>query len=205
MFADLPRLILEHLRIAVGSVGAAIALAIPLVLLARRYRWLTGWVLGLTSATYAIPSLALMILLVPLFGLGWISVAAAIALYCQSILLRHGLAAIESIPPTSLETALAMGMTPAQTWLRVWWPLMLPVVIAGIRLATLTAVAIAAIGAKFGSGGLGVLLFDGISQTRFDKLIVGAVAITLLAWGLNALLLWLERQTDYPRSHPLGS
>ncbi len=188
-----------------GSVGAAIALAIPLVLLARRYRWLTGWVLGLTSATYAIPSLALMILLVPLFGLGWISVAAAIALYCQSILLRHGLAAIESIPPTSLETALAMGMTPAQTWLRVWWPLMLPVVIAGIRLATLTAVAIAAIGAKFGSGGLGVLLFDGISQTRFDKLIVGAVAITLLAWGLNALLLWLERQTDYPRSHPLGS
>jgi osmoprotectant transport system permease protein len=86
-----------------------------------------------------------------------------------------------------------MGMNPWQRWWRVQVPLVLPIFLAGLRLASIVAIAIATIGAKFGAGGLGTLLFDGIAQSgRYDKIWAGAIAVSLLAFAINAALLALE-------------
>ncbi|NEQ21971.1 MAG: ABC transporter permease subunit, partial [Microcoleus sp. SIO2G3] len=96
------------------------------------------------------------------------------------------------IQPAVIEAARGMGMSPWQRWWRVQVPLILPICLAGVRLATIVAIAIAAIGAKFGAGGLGVLLFDGVSQGRPDKIWAGAIAVAVLAFAINGLLLGSE-------------
>jgi osmoprotectant transport system permease protein len=87
-------------------------------------------------------------------------------------------------------------MNPAQIAFRVQIPLALPVILAGARIAAVTSVAIATIGAKFGAGGLGVLLFDGITQNRSDKIVLGTVLVGLLALALNRSLLFLEHKIN---------
>lgn len=185
-------LLLEHLQMTGLAVLIAVAIALPLALLVSRYHWLSAPILGVLGTLYTVPSLALIILLVPIFGLNRQSVVFAMVIYAQVILVRHFLVGLQSLQPEVLEAARGMGMN---SWQRWWWvqvPLILPICLIGIRLATIVAIAIAAIGAKFGAGGLGVLLFDGVSQARSDKIWVGAIAIALLAFALNGILLALE-------------
>jgi osmoprotectant transport system permease protein len=113
-------------------------------------------------------------------------------LYTQVILVRNFSVALRAIEPAILEAAKGMGMNPWQRWWQVQVPLILPICLAGVRLATIVAIAIATIGAKFGAGGLGVLLFDGVSQARNDKILAGAIVVALLAFVLNGILLGLE-------------
>ena len=90
-------------------------------------------------------------------------------------------------------------MSPWQRW---WWvqvPLVLPVFVAGVRIAAVVAIAIATIGAKFNAGGLGQLLFDGIQTNRIDKIWAGSITVAVLAFAINALLLWLERRSSPTR------
>lgn len=174
------------------SVLIAVAIALPLALLVTHYRWLNVPVLGLLGTLYTLPSLALIILLVPIFGLSRQSVVVAMIIYTQVILVRNFSVGIKSIQPEILEAARGMGMNSWQRWWRVQVPLILPICLAGVRLATIVAIAIATIGAKFGAGGLGVLLFDGVSQSRNDKIWAGAIAVALLAFAINWALLALE-------------
>ncbi|MFP5273653.1 ABC transporter permease [Coleofasciculus sp.] len=189
---DTVQLLLEHLQMTGLAVLIAVAIALPLSLLITRYRWLNIPILGILGILYTIPSLALIILLVPLFGLNRQSVVVAMILYTQVILVRNFLVALQSIEPEILEAARGMGMN---SWQRWWWvqvPLILPIGIAGIRLATIVAIAIATIGAKFGAGGLGLLLFEGVSQNRYDKIWAGAITVAILAFALNGILLGLQ-------------
>jgi osmoprotectant transport system permease protein len=186
-------LLLEHLQMTSLAVSLAIAIAIALTILVTHYRWLHVPVLGWLGILYTVPSLALIILLVPIFGLNRQSVVVAMIIYTQVILVRNFSVGLESINPAILEAARGMGMN---LWQRWWWvqvPLVLPICLAGVRLATIVAIAISAIGAKFGAGGLGVLLFDGISQGRNDKILAGAIVLSLLALAINGILLGLER------------
>ncbi len=185
-------LLLEHLQMTALSMMIAVAIALPLALLVTHYRWLNVPVLGLLGTLYTLPSLALMILLVPIFGLSRQSVVVAMIIYTQVILVRNFSVGLQSIQPEILEEARGMGMNSWQRWWRVQVPLILPICLAGVRLATIVAVAIATIGAKFGAGGLGVLLFDGVSQSRTDKIWAGAIAVALLALAINGALLALE-------------
>jgi osmoprotectant transport system permease protein len=98
-----------------------------------------------------------------------------------------------------IEAARGMGMNAWQTWWRVQFPLALPIIIAGLRIAAVVVIGIAAIGAKFGAGGLGRLLFDGISGNRPDKIWAGAIVVSLLAFAVNGALLALERACDPAR------
>lgn len=186
------KLLLEHLQMTGLSVLIAVAIALPLTLLVTHYRWLSVPVLGLLGTLYTVPSLALIILLVPLFGLTRQSVIVAMILYTQVILVRNFSVGLRSLAPAILEAAQGMGMNRWQRWWQVQVPLILPICLAGVRLATIVAIAIATIGAKFGAGGLGVLLFDGVSQGRNDKIFAGAIVVSLLAFVLNGLLLGLE-------------
>ena len=186
-------LVLQHLQMTSLALLIAVLVALPLALLVTRYRWLSVPVIGTLGTLYTIPSLALIILLVPVFGLNSNSVIVAMAIYAQVILVRSVTVGLQSIQPAVLEAARGMGMNAWQRWWRVQVPLIMPIFLAGLRIAAIVGIAIATLGAKFGAGGLGVLLFEGIAQTgRYDKIWAGAIAVAVLAFVINGALLALE-------------
>ncbi|MCB8980495.1 MAG: ABC transporter permease [Ardenticatenaceae bacterium] len=194
------KLIGQHLFMTLSALLISIGIALPLSMVLLRSERVASAVLGVLGVLYTIPSIALLILLLPLFGLNQNSVIVALIIYTQIILVRNMIAGLRSVPPATLEAATGVGMSSWQRWYRVQLPLALPVILAGIRLATIVAISIATIGAKFGAGGLGTLLFDGIAQNRYDKIVAGAVVVGLLALLLNRLLLFAETRFD-PLKH----
>lgn len=192
-------LLLQHLRMTGITLVVAIAVAVPISILVTRIRWLSVPVLGSLGILYTIPSLALIIFLVPLFGLNATSVIVAMVLYTQVILVRNLTVGLDGINPAVLEAARGMGMSVWQRWWQVQVPLVLPVFVAGVRIAAVVSIAIATIGAKFNAGGLGKLLFDGIQTNRYDKIVAGSIAVAVLAFAVNALLLWLEKRSNPAR------
>ncbi|NJO40526.1 MAG: ABC transporter permease [Cyanobacteria bacterium CRU_2_1] len=190
-------LLLEHLQMTLLTLVIAVLVALPIALLITRVRWLSVPVLGILGVLYTVPSLALIILLVPIFGLNEKSVIVAMVIYTQVILVRSLSVGLQSIKPAILEAARGMGMNPWQRWWQVQVPLILPIFLAGLRIAAIVAIAIATIGAKFGAGGLGTLLFDGITQAgRYDKIWAGAITVSALAFAINGAILALERTTN---------
>ncbi len=185
-----------HLYMTGTALLIGMLIALPLGLLITHFRWLTIPVMGMLGILYTIPSLALLILLLPFSGLGTRSVIIALVIYVQVILVRNIIAGLHSISPAIIDAARGMGMNAWQRWWRIQFPLALPVILAGLRIAAVVAIGIAAIGAKFGAGGLGTLLFDGISQNRHDKIWAGALVLAVLALTVNFSLLALERQFD---------
>lgn len=199
-------LLLAHLGMTILTLAIAVLIALPLALLVTRYRWLNLPILGSLGVLYTIPSLALIILLIPIFGLNVRSVIVAMVMYTQVILVRSLVVGLQSIPPSVLEAARGMGMNLWQRWWQIQVPLALPIFLAGLRIAAVVAIATATIGAKFGAGGLGTLLFEGIAQAgRADKIWAGAIAVALLAFTLNGLLLGLERMASSAKSSTLQS
>jgi osmoprotectant transport system permease protein len=191
--ATVGKLLWQHLSMTSLTLVFAVAVALPLALLITRYRWLNLPILSILGVLYTVPSLALIILLVPFLGLNARSVIAAMVLYAQVILVRSLVVGLQTISPAVLEAAKGMGMNFWQRWWQVQVPLILPVFLAGLRIAAVVTIAIATIGAKFGAGGLGTLLFDGIAQAgRYDKIWAGSILVSLLAFAINGLFLALE-------------
>ncbi len=186
----------EHLVMTAVSLFIATLIALPLSMILVRHERLASGVLGVLGVFYTIPSIALLILLLPIFGLNQTAVIAALVIYTQIILVRNMVTGLKGVPEPTLEAARGVGMSAWQSWSKVQMPLALPVILAGMRIAAVVAVAIATIGAKFGAGGLGTLLFDGIAQNRYDKIVAGSVAVALLAFILNRLLIAAEDYFD---------
>lgn len=189
-------LLWEHVYLTVGSLVIAILIAVPLGYLIYGRERLSTAVMGVLGVLYVIPSLVLMILLLPLLGLNARTVMVALIIYCQIILVRNVVAGLSSIDPSIIEAATGLGMNSWQRFVRVQLPLALPVIVAGIRLAAIVATSIATVGALFGAGGLGTLLFNGISQGRYDKIVAGAIMVALLAAVLNWSLQYAEHRLD---------
>ena len=185
-------LLREHLVMVSSALVVAVLIALPLSLFLTRVPRLATTVIGVLGILYTIPSIALLILLLPIFGLNQRTVIVALVIYTQIILVRSMVAGLKGVPVVMLEAARGMGMNGWQRWWQVQLPLALPVILAGVRLALIVAIAIATIGAKFGAGGLGTLLFDGIAQNRYDKIWAGALIVAGLALLVNYLLLALE-------------
>lgn len=186
----------EHLTMIGIALLISIVIALPLGVLLVRSPRLATFIVGLLGILYTIPSIALLILLLPIFGLNQRTVIAALVIYTQIILVRNTITGLQGVPAVMLEAARGMGMNGWQRWWRVQFPLALPVILAGVRIATVMAIGIATIGAKFSAGGLGVLLFEGIAQNRYDKIVGGSLVIALLALVLNRLLLTTEAYFD---------
>lgn len=188
------QLTFRHFQLAILPVGIAFLIALPLGWLINRFPRLSSLLIPLNNILYTIPSIAMMIFLIPFFGLNARSVMAALVIYSQIILLRNILAGFKSIDPSIIEAARGMGMNRLQIALKIQIPIALPVILAGVRLASVISVAIATIGAKFGAGGLGVLLFEGIAQAgRMDKIWIGAIFVGLLALLFNRGILEIEK------------
>jgi len=193
-------LLWEHVLLSGTALGIAVAIALPIGYAIHGRERLASLVMSVLGVLYSIPSLVLMILLLPVLGLSGKTVVAALVIYCQIILVRNVVAGLNSVDPAVLEAATGLGMTRLQRLMRVQLPLALPVVLAGIRIAAVVATSIATVGALFGSGGLGQLLFDGIRQGRTDKILAGGLTVAFLAGTLNVTLIAVERRLDRARA-----
>jgi osmoprotectant transport system permease protein len=185
----------EHVRLTVGAVVLGTLIALPLALLARRTRFLSGPVLGLSTVIYTIPSLAMFAFLAPLTGpLSATTVLIGLVLYSLVILVRNFLAGLQSVPADVREAARGMGYGPARLFWRVDLPLALPAFMAGLRIATVSTVALVTVGVITGHGGLGQLIVGGFNANFYRaEIVTGAVGCVLLALAADVLLAGAER------------
>lgn len=199
--ADLADALVQHVGIVVASVLLGLAVAVPLALLARRYRKLEGLIVGTTTAIYTIPSLALFSLLVPVTGLGATTVVIGLGLYSLTILVRNILEGLRAVPADVRESALGMGYAARRLLWRVEVPLALPAIMAGLRVATVSAVALTTVGAILDYGGLGDLLVDGTRTNFKAQVLATSVLCVLLAVALDLILVAAQRLlTPWTRS-----
>jgi osmoprotectant transport system permease protein len=185
--------VFEHVWITVLSVALGLLIAFPLALLARRYRRLEWFVVGATTGLYTIPSLALFSLLLPLTGLTATTVVVGLVLYSLTILVRNLLEGLRGVPDDVRESALGMGYGGPRLLFRVELPLALPSVMAGLRVATVSTVALTTVGAIIGFGGLGNLLFEAVNTQFRPQVLAAGVLCVVLAVTFDLLLLALQR------------
>jgi osmoprotectant transport system permease protein len=205
MTADLAREILqrcgEHLLMVALAVAIALLIALPLGVLMQGRPRLVQLVLGLANAVQTIPSLAIfgLLLTVPVLGgIGPTPAVVALVLYALLPLLRGLVTGLNQVPPGLKEAGRALGLSRGQVLRHVEFPLALPSLMAGLRVATVISVGVATIGAAIGAGGLGVFIFRGIATVNNSLLLAGALpaaAIALVADGaLGALETRLSRR-----------
>jgi osmoprotectant transport system permease protein len=190
----LPALI-GHIYLSFVSVAIALVISLPTGIVVSRYRKAYPPVTFITGLLFSIPSLALFALLVtvPGIGLGPRAVIIALVAYSLLVLIRNVVAGMDSVPEETKDAARGMGLTARQILFKVEIPLALPIIVAGVRIATVTVIGIATIGAYISGGGLGELIFTGISRNFPTRVIVGAVLATLLAVLADLSLLAVER------------
>ncbi len=186
----------QHLRLTVEVLAISLVIAVPLGVLVARVRWLQGPVLGVLGVIYTIPSLSLFVLLIPQFGLGVTPAVIALVAYAQLMLVRNWVIGLKSIDPSILEAARGVGMNGWQRFWQVEFPLALPLLLAGVRLAALSTIGIGTIAAYINAGGLGTLLFVGVTTANYPMILTGGVAVSALAVGVNYFLRFLERRAE---------
>lgn len=182
----------QHITLTVETVVIALAISLPLAIAARGTRQARGGLLGLATAIYTVPSLALFGLLVPVTGLRPATVLVGLVLYSLTILIRNVLAGLDSVPADVIEAARGVGMGRARILFQVELPLATPSIFAGLRVATVSTVALATIGYLIGEGGLGNLIHEGLTNYFKAEVLTASVLCVLLAIALDALLVGLQ-------------
>jgi osmoprotectant transport system permease protein len=186
----------QHVVLTLIAISIGFVISVTLALLAYRHNWVERPVIVLTAVLYTIPSLAMFELLEPLPGLGLSRTTAEVALvsYTLLIMFRNTLTGLRGVPSEVRDSAVGMGMSPRQSLLRVELPLALPAIIAGLRIATITVIALATIAALVDNEGLGVPILTAISNDVFKTELIAAGAMAVaLAIGADALLVALQR------------
>jgi osmoprotectant transport system permease protein len=183
----------EHVVLVLVSLAVALLIAFPLGVLAARAPRAGAVVLAITGAIYTIPSLALLALLVAVIGLGKPTAIVALVAYAQMVLIRGVVAGLRGVDPALVDAARGLGLTARQTLTRVEFPAALPVVLGGVRVATVSLVALATVAAWINAGGLGVLLFEGIGTNNPQKIFAGALAAAVLAIAADLSLRAAEK------------
>jgi osmoprotectant transport system permease protein len=182
---------LEHLVLVTSSVAAGFAIALALALLSHGRRWLVPAFVGITGTIYTIPSIALFLILLPVSGRGTTTAIIALTLYNLQILYRNMVTGLANVPEPSKDAGRGMGMTNRQLLWRVELPLAMPEIIAGLRIATVSTVAIATLAVFAGAGGLGEELLDDITF-KTGIVVCGTIAIGM-AVGFDVLYLAAQR------------
>lgn len=191
-------LTLQHLKLVGIAVSLAIAIGVPLGILIVRVRWLASPLMGLATVVLTLPSIALFGLMIPLFsqfgaGIGPLPAITAVFLYSLLPIMRNTYLALENIEAGVKEAGIGIGMTFWQRLRMVDLPLAVPVILGGVRTAVVMNIGVMAIAAVIGAGGLGVLILHAISQSNMQKLVVGAVMISVLAIIADTLLQRLQK------------
>jgi len=197
------QLTLQHLGIVAAAVGLAILSGVPLGIAISQNERAARIVLAIAAIVMTIPSVALFGLMIPPLsligqGIGAVPAVLALFLYSQLPIIRNTSTAIANVDPALREAARGMGMT---TWQRLWrveLPLATPLIMAGVRVAVVINIGIAAVATYIGAGGLGGLISRGISQSDTRQLLAGAVLVSLIAVLADYGLLWVQRALTQP-------
>ena len=182
----------EHILITIAAVALGVVIAFPLALLARRYPTMESSILGASTGIYTIPSLALFPLLLPFTGLSPTTVVVGLALYALTILVRSMLEGFRAVPDEVRESAAGLGYGATRMLFRVELPLALPVIMAGLRVATVSTVALTTVGTLVSYGGLGNLISDGVQNDFKAELLAASVLCVVIAVVLDAIIVGVQ-------------
>jgi osmoprotectant transport system permease protein len=182
---------LQHLAMVSVSVALGFVIALGLAVLSHRRRWLVPGITGLTGILYTVPSIAFFLLLIPITGRGTDTAIIALTAYTLQIIYRNTVAGLSNVPAEARDSGRGMGMTPRQLLLGVELPLAVPEIIAGLRIATVSTVALATLAVFAGAGGLGAEIYSNLTF-KTNIIIAGGIAI-LMAIGFDALLVGAQR------------
>jgi osmoprotectant transport system permease protein len=186
---------LQQLELVVISVLLGFVIAFALALLAHRNGWLRPPLLAATGVLYTIPSLAFFFLLLPITGLGRDTAIIVLAAYTLQIIYRNTTVGLGNVPGSVIDAARGMGLTDRQILWRVELPLATPEIIAGLRIATVSTVAIATLAVFVHAGGLGTQMYGSGNLTFPTSIIIAAVIAMLMAFGFDLILLGVQRLT----------
>lgn len=189
----------EHLGLISIAVGMAIVTGVPIGIAITQNQRVANAVLYAASILVTIPSVALFGVMIPLlspfgYGIGAVPAVIAVLLYSQLPIIRNTYTAISGVDPALREAARGMGLSPLQRLRLVEVPLAVPLIMAGVRTAVVLNIGVMAIAAYIGAGGLGTFISRGISQSDSRQLVLGAVAVSLLAIIADYALLWLQKR-----------
>lgn len=186
---------LEHIQITMLVLLCSIPIALCITVLIMRNKILANAIIGFFSAIYCIPSLAIFALCIPLFGLGQQTVIIVLIVYNQFYLVRTFLAAIREVDPFVCEASKGCGLSTIQSLWYIQLPLAFPTMIGGIRVAAISTISIATIGASINGGGLGTILFEGMRTRNTGKILWGVILTVVLNIVTSKMLLLIETRT----------
>jgi osmoprotectant transport system permease protein len=188
----------EHIVISLTALSIATALSLAIGIWAARNERVFRWAIAVTSFLYTIPTLAFLALLIPIVGLGKTNAIICMVAFSLMIMIRNVATGIHEVPSEVVDAARGMGMRDGEILLKIELPLALPVIVAGLRIATVTVISVAVVGAYINAGGLGTLIFAGISNDFAPKIWVGALTSCALAVAADLSLArvegWLRRR-----------
>jgi osmoprotectant transport system permease protein len=197
--------LLQNARIGLLSVALGTLIAVPLGIICVRLRWFWGPTLSSTSALYALPSLALFVILLDYTGLTETTVVIPLTVYSLAILVPNVVDGLRSVSEPVRQAATAMGFSPLRRLIQVELPVATPIIIAGLRVATVASISLVSVAQLIGIGGLGYLLIDGYQRGLYVEVYVGIVLIILLALAADVALVLARRAlTPWQRRVPRG-
>lgn len=191
---DILASLIRHIWLTGVSVGIAAAIGITLGILMTRFHKMASPTLAAAGIVQTIPGIALLGLMIPLFGIGVVPAIVALSVYAVLPIVRNTYTGIAGVDPSLTEAGIGMGMTDRQLLLLVQLPLALPVMMAGIRTATVISVGVATLASPIGAGGLGDQIFQGIHMVDNNMIFAGAIPAALLALVLDGLLALIEKK-----------
>jgi osmoprotectant transport system permease protein len=190
----------QHIVIASTSITIAFALSLTIGVWAARHESVFRAAMALTGLLYTIPTLAFLALLIPVVGLGKANAVICMVAFSLMIMIRNVAVGIREVPREVVDAARGMGMSGAEILIRIELPLALPVIVAGLRIATVTVISVAVVAAYVNAGGLGTLIFSGISNDHAPKIWTGALTACALSIAADLSLArledWLRRRAN---------
>ncbi len=190
----------QHIVIALTSISIAFVLSLVIGVWAARNERVFRWAIALSGVLYTIPTLAFLALLIPIVGLGRTNAIICMVAFSLMIMIRNVATGIREVPQEVIEAARGMGMSPFEILVRIELPLALPVIVAGLRIATVTVISVAVVAAYVNAGGLGTIIFSGISNDHAPKIWTGALVACLLSiaadLSLARLEVWLRHRAN---------
>ncbi|WP_071130744.1 ABC transporter permease [Enterococcus timonensis] len=184
----------QHFLISFTALALGIIIALPLGILIARTKTLAKIVMGITSALQTVPSLALLAIMIPIFGIGFTPAVLALFIYSLLPIMRNTFLAMKNLNPDVIDAGVGMGMTRQQLLFKVQLPLGIPTIMAGVRLASVYVIAWATLASYIGAGGLGDFIFQGLNLYRSDLIFAGTIPVTIMALLTDYLLSKLEHR-----------
>ncbi len=174
-------LCIEHIQLTAIALIIAIIIGVPIGILISYKKKLNKPVLGITSVTQAIPSMALLGFMIPFLGIGTAPAIVVVVLYSLLPIIKNTYTGITNIPSSTIEAATGIGLTRAQILTKIQIPQALPIIMAGVRISSVSAVGLMTMAAFIGGGGLGYLIFSGIRTVNNYQILAGAIPACILA------------------------